>query len=31
VDGLGYCGRIATHDMLGRTQLAIVNYKARKR
>lgn len=30
VDGLGYCGRIATHDLMGRTQIAILNYRARK-
>jgi hypothetical protein len=30
VDGRGYCGRIATHDMLGRTQVAILGYKARR-
>jgi len=30
VDGFGQCGRIATHDMLGRTQIAILSYKARK-
>jgi hypothetical protein len=30
IDGLGTCGRIAAHGMLGRTQLAILDYSARK-
>ncbi len=29
-EGLGMCGRTATHDMLGRTQIAILSYQARK-
>ena len=29
VEGQGHCGRIAPHAMIGRTQSAIANYKAR--
>ncbi len=30
IAGYGVCGRIAPHAMLGRTQLAIANYKAKQ-
>ena len=30
IDGFGHCGRLSTHEMLGRTQVAILNYSARK-
>jgi hypothetical protein len=29
VDGHGTCGRLATHDMMGKTQKAIARYNAR--
>jgi hypothetical protein len=29
IDGQGLCGRPAPHELKGRTQLAIANYKAR--
>ena len=29
IDGLGHCGRIAPHAMIGRHQAAIMSYKAR--
>lgn len=29
--GLGYCGRIATHDMIGRTRAAIIAYNQKTR
>ncbi len=28
VDGHGHCGRLATHHMVGRTQVAILEYGA---
>jgi hypothetical protein len=30
-NGRGVCGRLATHGMLGRTQLAIARYQQRQR
>ena len=30
IDGVGACGRLATHHMLGKTQLAIARYKERE-
>jgi hypothetical protein len=30
VEGLGECGRIAPHSLMGRTELAILKHKARQ-
>lgn len=30
VDGLGFCGRVAPHAVVGRTQEAILSFKLRK-
>jgi hypothetical protein len=30
IDGLGQCGRLAYHSMVGRTQAAIIAYKKRR-